>query len=90
MKYAVEMGSSAMTHTKFHKDWFSHTKVERGGYTDSMEICIMPFSFFQNEDGRLITVYKFDNSLLVCKTYYFCDSSTFFISENGMCSDGMH
>jgi hypothetical protein len=40
MKYAVEMGSGNV-HTKFHKDWFSHSKVDRGGirrHTDSMEI----------------------------------------------------
>jgi hypothetical protein len=35
MKYAAEMGSGAM-HTKFHKDWFTHSKVDwgRGGFTD--------------------------------------------------------
>jgi hypothetical protein len=41
MKYAVEVGSGAMIYiTKFHKDWFQHSKVDRGGYTDtdSMEI----------------------------------------------------
>jgi hypothetical protein len=27
MKYAVEMGSGAI---KFHKDWFRHSKVDRG------------------------------------------------------------
>jgi hypothetical protein len=31
MKYAVEMGSGAM----FHKDGFSHSKVDEGGYTDT-------------------------------------------------------
>jgi hypothetical protein len=25
-------------HAKFHKDWFRHSKVNRGGYTDSMEM----------------------------------------------------
>jgi hypothetical protein len=44
MKYAVEMGSGAMIiHTKFHKDWFRHSKVDRGDtqthrHTDSMVI----------------------------------------------------
>jgi hypothetical protein len=31
MKYAVEMGSD----TKFHKDSFSHSKVDTGGHTDT-------------------------------------------------------
>jgi hypothetical protein len=39
MKYVVEMGSVAMiyVHTKFHKDWFRHSKVlgGRGIYTDA-------------------------------------------------------
>jgi hypothetical protein len=25
-------------HTEFHKEWFRHSKVGRGGYTDSMEM----------------------------------------------------
>jgi hypothetical protein len=30
MKYAVEMGSGAMIYiTKFHEDWFRHSKVGR-------------------------------------------------------------
>jgi hypothetical protein len=30
MKYAVEMGPGAMDiHTRFHKVWFSHSKVDR-------------------------------------------------------------
>jgi hypothetical protein len=34
MKYAVEMGTDAMIYIpKFHKDWFSHSKVDGGGYT---------------------------------------------------------
>jgi hypothetical protein len=31
MNYAVEMGSSAMkyeVHIKFHKNWFSHSKID--------------------------------------------------------------
>jgi hypothetical protein len=37
MKHATEMGSVAMiyTYTKFHKDWFRHSKVDTGGYTDT-------------------------------------------------------
>jgi hypothetical protein len=43
MKYAIDMGSDTMIiiliHTKIHKDWFRHSKVDRvGGYTDRMEI----------------------------------------------------
>jgi hypothetical protein len=32
MKYAAEMGSGTMhdIYTKFHKDWFSHTKFDKG------------------------------------------------------------
>jgi hypothetical protein len=36
MKYAVEMGSALRCpdiHTKFYKDWFRHSKVDRGGFT---------------------------------------------------------
>jgi hypothetical protein len=42
MKYAAEMGLGAMIYTKFHKDWFRHSKVYGGGgiyrHADSMEI----------------------------------------------------
>jgi hypothetical protein len=31
MKYAVDMGSGTMIHTKFHKDWFTHSKIDGGG-----------------------------------------------------------
>jgi hypothetical protein len=36
MKNAVEMGSGAMiyVHTKFHKDWFRHSKFDMEGYAD--------------------------------------------------------
>jgi hypothetical protein len=31
-KYTVVIGSSAMdTYTKFYKDWFGHSTVEKGG-----------------------------------------------------------
>jgi hypothetical protein len=40
MKYTVEMIVDAMIYiyTKFHKDWFSHSKVDRDTHThtDSM------------------------------------------------------
>jgi hypothetical protein len=29
MKYVVDMGSGAM-YTKFHKDWFRHSKADKG------------------------------------------------------------
>jgi hypothetical protein len=41
MKNAIEIGSGAMNiHTKFHKDWFRCSKVDRGihRHTDSMAI----------------------------------------------------
>jgi hypothetical protein len=41
MKYATEIGSGAMiyVHTKFHKDWFRHSKVNgEGEFTESKEI----------------------------------------------------
>jgi hypothetical protein len=36
MKFAVEMGSGAM----FHKDWFSHSKVDRGKHRQTESIVI--------------------------------------------------
>jgi hypothetical protein len=44
MKYATEMGSGAKIyheHTKFHNDWFRHSKVDRRDsqtHTDSLVI----------------------------------------------------
>jgi hypothetical protein len=35
MKYAVEIGSDVDIHTKFHKDWFSHSKVHTGWYINT-------------------------------------------------------
>jgi hypothetical protein len=34
MKRVVEMGSDSI-HTKFHRDWFSHSKVDRRGLSDT-------------------------------------------------------
>jgi hypothetical protein len=32
MNCSVEMGSDSINiHAKFHKDWFSHSKVNKGG-----------------------------------------------------------
>jgi hypothetical protein len=60
MKYAVETGSGAMTYIPSFIDWFSHSKVDRGGYTetqihrhtqrDGMEIAQNYFHFFQNKE----------------------------------------
>jgi hypothetical protein len=30
MEYAVRVGSGAIIHRKFYKDWFRHSKVNRG------------------------------------------------------------
>jgi hypothetical protein len=45
MKYAIQIGSCSMIHTKFHKDRFSHLKADRWGYTDSMVISYAYFNF---------------------------------------------
>jgi hypothetical protein len=52
MKYDTEIGSGVMiyVHTKFHKDWFRHSKLMgRGGIqrrNDFMHDFISLFSFF--------------------------------------------
>jgi dTDP-D-glucose 4,6-dehydratase len=38
-------GAMIYVDTKFYKDWFSHSNVDRVGYTDSMEIAYTYFSF---------------------------------------------
>jgi hypothetical protein len=39
MKYAVEMGSGAMIYMpSFIEYWFRHSKVDKVGYTDRLEI----------------------------------------------------
>jgi hypothetical protein len=56
MKYAVEMGSGAMIHTKFLKDWFSHLKVDRGILIQTHRQqgdLISLLLFFQNNEGKL-------------------------------------
>jgi hypothetical protein len=36
MKYVVEIGSGAMIYIpSFHKDWFSHSTVDKGEYADT-------------------------------------------------------
>jgi hypothetical protein len=35
MKYAVEMGSDAMIYIPRFIDWFRHSKVNRGRFTDT-------------------------------------------------------
>jgi hypothetical protein len=39
-------------YTKFHKDRFRHSEVDRGEYTDSMVISYAYFYFFQNKGNR--------------------------------------
>jgi hypothetical protein len=55
MKYAVEMGSGPLIYNKFHMDWFSLSKVDKGGYTAHRQYGdrISLRSFFQSKDGRL-------------------------------------
>jgi hypothetical protein len=57
MKYVVEMGSDAVIYiTKFHKDWFRHSKVN--GWRDDSQThkyhgdCISLLLFFQNKESR--------------------------------------
>jgi hypothetical protein len=41
-------------HTKFHEDWFRHSKVNKGGYTYRQEgDFISLLFFFQNKESRL-------------------------------------
>jgi hypothetical protein len=45
-------------HTKFHKDWFNHSKVNRGGYSyrerhTQQGDLISLLLFFQNKDSGL-------------------------------------
>jgi hypothetical protein len=51
MKFACEMGLGATIYiyTKFHKDWFSHSKVDGGihRHTDSMVSLQVYFYFFK-------------------------------------------
>jgi hypothetical protein len=57
MKCAVEMGSGAMIYipTKFHKDWFNHSKVDKGDtqtyrqHDDRISFLL----FVQNKENRL-------------------------------------
>jgi hypothetical protein len=56
MKYALEMDSGATIHyTNFHKDWFRHSKVNRGDsqthrqHGDRISLRL----FFENKESRL-------------------------------------
>jgi hypothetical protein len=55
IKCADEMRSGAIiVHTKFNKDWFRHSKFDRGGYTVIQHgdlISLLLFS--QNKESRL-------------------------------------
>jgi hypothetical protein len=55
MNYSVEMGSGAMTYTKFNKNWFRHSEVNEGDtYTHTKECdLIILLLFFQNKECRL-------------------------------------
>jgi hypothetical protein len=54
MKYAAEMGSGTMIlHTKFHNNWFRHSKVDKGNsqaYRQHRDI-ISLLLFFQNKES---------------------------------------
>jgi hypothetical protein len=54
MKYAVEMVSGVI-HTKFHKDWFRHSKAVEGGYTDTQTAWRSHKPTFLNKENRLIS-----------------------------------
>jgi hypothetical protein len=57
MKYAVGMGSSVMIYiTKFRKDWFSHSNVNKGGTHRHTDIRLL--LFFQNKKIKLINKKK--------------------------------
>jgi hypothetical protein len=51
------MGSVAMIYAKFHKDWFRHTKVDRGDTPTHRQhddhIILLLIIFFQNKESRL-------------------------------------
>jgi hypothetical protein len=41
-------------HTKFHKDWFRHSKVDKGGYTHRQHGDLMSLlSYFQTKESRV-------------------------------------
>jgi hypothetical protein len=40
-------------HSKFQKDWFRHSKVERGGIYRQQDDLISLLLFFQNKKSRL-------------------------------------
>jgi hypothetical protein len=66
MTYAIEMGSRAMiySHTKFHKDWFRLSKVDRGRDTQTHrehDELISQQIRFQNKESGL----KFRNMAAV-------------------------
>jgi hypothetical protein len=53
------MGSGVI-HTKFHKVWFRHSKVDRGDtHTDTQQGDLIGLvSFFQNKESKLKTQCK--------------------------------
>jgi hypothetical protein len=70
MKYALEMGLGAMmyVHTKFHKDWFRHSKLNRWEGTQTACRSHKPtFIFFQNMANGLKTPLVFNFKGLLFK-----------------------
>jgi hypothetical protein len=59
MKYAAEMNSGAMIHTRFHKDWFCHSDADGGGGdTQTAWRSHKPtLIIFQNKESRLKRAY---------------------------------
>jgi hypothetical protein len=39
-------------HTKFHKDWFRHSKINKGGFTDTQHDDIINLPLFFSEQGN--------------------------------------
>jgi hypothetical protein len=81
MKCAVEMGSGVViyVHTKFHKDRFRHSEVNRGDTQIHIQKgdLVSLFLFFQNKEWRLIKVR--DVNLLV--TQFICSKMKIFRIE---------
>jgi hypothetical protein len=57
VKYVIQMGSVVIiyVHTKFHKDWFRHSKFNREDTQTHRQHgdCINLIFFLQNKVGRL-------------------------------------
>jgi hypothetical protein len=76
MKYATEMGSGAMIHTKFHKDWFRPSEVDRGEHRHRQHndlISLLLFFKIRKEDkiGKFSDYACFERSLSSSHTHPF-------------------